>query len=122
MCGADSINIVQENPYRLADDIWGMGFRTADTIASKLGFSHEKYERLRSGLLYTLNQMSNEGHCFATREMLTEKGKELLEVEEHLLVMTLDEMIRAEDVIREDEAIYLPTFFHAKQGTAWEEV
>ncbi len=116
--GADSIKVVQENPYRLADDIWGMGFRTADTIASKLGFGHEKYERLRSGIIYTLNQLSNEGHCFATREMLTEKGTELLEVEEHLLVMTLDEMIRAEDVVREEEAIYLPPFFFAERGTA----
>ena len=116
--GADSIKIVQENPYRLADDIWGMGFRTADTIAKKLGFGHEKYERLRSGLIYTLNALSNEGHCFATFEMLTEKGAELLEVEEHLLVMTLDEMIRAENVIREEESIYLPPFFFAERGTA----
>ncbi len=45
--GADSISVVQENPYRLADDIWGIGFRTADIIAEKMGFGHERYARLR---------------------------------------------------------------------------
>ena len=59
--GNKSIEIVQENPYRLADDIWGIGFKTADTIATKLGFDKEKYVRLRSGLLYTLNTLSDEG-------------------------------------------------------------
>ena len=50
--GNESIKVVQENPYRLADDIWGIGFRTADTIAEKMGFGHEQYPRLRSGILY----------------------------------------------------------------------
>ena len=124
--GNDSIQIVKENPYRLADDIWGIGFKTADTIASKLGFGHEKYERLRSGMLYTLNRLSDEGHCFATRDMLLKNGAELLEVGENVLSMTLDEMIQAEDVKTEiftaDEerkvAIYLPPFYFSEIGTA----
>ena len=62
--GAQSIEVVQENPYRLADDIWGIGFKTADTIAAKLGFEKDKYVRLRSGLLYTLNKLSEDGHCY----------------------------------------------------------
>lgn len=78
--GEDSVRVVQENPYRLADDIWGIGFRTADTIAEKMGFDHNKYVRLRSGLLYTLNKLSEEGHCYATRKMLLETGSELLEI------------------------------------------
>ena len=68
--GKDSVQIVRENPYRLADDIWGIGFKTADAIAAKLGFEHERYERLRSGLLYTLNRLADDDHCYATREML----------------------------------------------------
>ncbi|MBR2123036.1 MAG: ATP-dependent RecD-like DNA helicase [Lachnospiraceae bacterium] len=139
--GNDSVRIVQENPYRLADDIWGIGFKTADTIAEKMGYSHEKYERLRSGLLYTLNRLSDEGHCFATRQMLMKTGSELLSVEDGLLSVTLDEMIRAEDVIvqRTDTAketgteetaeriegsgddglaIYLPVFYFAERGAA----
>ena len=130
--GNDSIKIVQENPYRLADDIWGIGFRTADTIAEKMGFDHEKYVRLRSGILYTLNKLSEEGHCYATREMLLKAGAELLSVEENVLSMTLDEMIHAEDVITEqiplpdeaepgnipEKAIYLPPFYFSEIGTA----
>ena len=126
--GNDSIQIVQENPYRLADDIWGIGFKTADTIAEKLGFDHEKYVRLRSGLLYTLNRLSDEGHCYATRDMLLKTGAEMLSVEENVLSMTLDEMIRAEDVITEvipqeedgksEKAIYLPPFYFSEVGTA----
>ncbi len=99
--GNESIKVVQENPYRLADDIWGIGFRTADTIAEKMGFGHEKYVRLRSGILYTLNRLAEDGHCYATREMLLKTGAELLSVEDYVLSMTLDEMIRVNDVITE---------------------
>ena len=123
--GNESIKVVEENPYQLADDIWGIGFRTADTIAKKMGFDHEKFVRLRSGLLYTLNKLSEEGHCFATRDMLLQTGAELLDVEDNVLSMTLDEMIRTKDVIVEDEyhteehpdtAIYLPPFFFSETG------
>ena len=76
--GPQSIEVVQENPYKLADDIWGIGFKTADTIAAKLGFEKDKYVRLRSGLLYTLNKLAEDGHCFAFREQLLETGATLL--------------------------------------------
>jgi exodeoxyribonuclease V alpha subunit len=99
--GNDSIKIVQENPYRMADDIWGIGFRTADTIAKKMGFGHDKYVRLRSGLIYTLNRLADEGHCYATRSMLISSGAQLLSVDEDVLHMTLDEMIKNRDVITE---------------------
>ena len=123
--GGESISVVQENPYRLADDIWGIGFRTADIIAEKMGFGHDRYARLRSGLLYTLNRLADDGHCYATRDLLITKGTELLGVEDNILSLTLDEMIRAKDVIlesgfMEDEeaeaAIYLPPFFFAEIG------
>ncbi len=119
----ESISVVEKNPYRLADDIWGIGFKTADQIAEKMGFGHEKYVRLRSGILYTLNRLSEEGHCYATRDMLISTASELLSVEDHLLSMTLDEMIRTEDVITEptpdeDLAIYLPPFYFSEKGTA----
>ncbi|MDO4804491.1 MAG: ATP-dependent RecD-like DNA helicase [Lachnospiraceae bacterium] len=99
--GNESIEIVQENPYRLADDIWGIGFRTADIIAEKMGFGHEKYVRLRSGILYSLNRLADEGHCYATRDMLTKTAAEMLSVDESLITMTLDQMIGERDVITE---------------------
>ena len=116
--GSDSISIVQENPYRLADDIWGIGFKTADQIAEKLGIGKEKFVRLRSGILYTLNKLSEEGHCYALREQLIGKAEELLEVEAPELEMTLDEMLRTQDVIQDEEAIYLPPFYFSEAGCA----
>ncbi len=116
--GSDSISIVQENPYRLADDIWGIGFKTADTIAEKMGIEKDRFIRLRSGILYTLNKLSENGHCYAVREQLIRTAEQLLEVEGAELEITLDEMLRTEDVIREEEAIYLPPFFFSETGCA----
>ena len=126
--GSDSIRVVKENPYRLADDIWGIGFRTADTIAEKLGVEKETAVRLRSGLLYTLNRLSEEGHCYARRDQLLKTGAELLAVEESVLPAVLDEMVRQDDVKTElidgedsapgETAVYLPPFWFAETGTA----
>ena len=116
--GSDSIQVVKENPFRLADDIWGIGFRTADTIAGKLGFGHDEFPRLRSGLLYTLNALADEGHCFASHEQLLKTGADLLDVPEKPLLGALDEMIRTEDVRLDGEAIYLPPFYYSETGTA----
>ena len=79
--GSESIAIVKENPYRLADDIWGIGFKTADSIAQKMGIDKGKFVRLRSGIFYTLNKLAEAGHCYATREQLIGRAQELLEVE-----------------------------------------
>lgn len=116
--GSESISVVQENPYRLADDIWGIGFKTADQIAGKMGIEKERFIRLRSGILYTLNKLSESGHCFALREQLVQTAAELLEVEEAELEITLDEMLRTSDLIKEDSAIYLPPFFFSESGCA----
>ena len=116
--GSKSIELVKENPYRLADEVWGIGFRTADQIGEKLGFGHEKFVRLRGGVIYTLNQLSSEGHCFARRDQLVETGVKLLDVTAEVLHMTLDEMIRVGDVIYEDDALYLPAFYYSELGSA----
>lgn len=116
--GNDSIKIVEENPYRLADDIWGIGFKTADQIAGKLGIEKDRFIRLRSGILYTLNKLSENGHCFAVREQLIETAVKLLEVDAPELEMTLDEMLRTSDVIKDEEAIYLPPFYFSETGCA----
>jgi len=76
--GSDSIKIVKENPYRLADDIWGIGFKTADKIAQNMGYDKESYARIRSGIMYALNEFANDGHCFAKKDELVNKASELL--------------------------------------------
>lgn len=116
--GSDSIAVVKENPYRLADDIWGIGFKTADTIAGKMGLEKGCFVRLRSGILYTLNKLAEQGHCYAVREQLIETAAQLLEVEAGELEITLDEMLRTEDLKKEEEAIYLPPFYYAEIGCA----
>ena len=126
--GSESIAIVKENPYRLAEDIWGIGFKTADAIAQKMGIDKGKFVRLRSGIFYTLNRLAEDGHCFATRNQLIVKAQELLEVEEPELEITLDEMLRTNDVIQDQEiivseknsqtAIYLPPYYFAESGCA----
>ena len=80
--GKDSIEKVQNNPYCLADDIWGIGFKTADGIAEKLGYEKNDSRRCRSGILYTLSKLSEDGHCYAEREQLVKSAKELLQADE----------------------------------------
>ena len=118
--GSESISIVKENPYRLADDIWGIGFKTADSIAEKLGIGKEAFVRLRSGIMYTLSSLADEGHVYAYKGQLIKRATELLEAEESSIVMTLDQMLADKDVISEPvseekgDAIYLPPFYYAE--------
>ena len=128
--GNDSIPVMKENPYKLADDIWGIGFKTADQIAAKLEFGKESYVRLRSGLMYTLSELSNDGHVYAEKQQLIETAAKLLEASPETVIMTMDDMLKKGELIQEkniartDEngnlitAIYLPPFFYAEVGVA----
>lgn len=128
--GNDSIAVMKENPYRLADDIWGIGFKTADQIAEKLGFDRESYVRLRSGLMYTLSELSNDGHVYAEKQQLIDKACELLEASPETIIMTMDEMLKKgeliseKNILKQDQegnpvtAIYLPPFYYAEVGVA----
>lgn len=116
--GKESIDKVKGNPYRLADDIWGIGFKTADGIANKMGYEKNDLRRCCSGLLYTLNQLSNEGHVYAEEEQLVKAAITLLEADEENIRQAMADMIREEKLMMEQEAIYLPPFYHSECGTA----
>ena len=116
--GKESIDRVKENPYRLADDIWGIGFKTADGIAAKMGYEKDDLRRCQSGIIYTLNQLANEGHVYAEEEQLVKAGIELLEADESPIREALRNMLLTDDLKQEDEAIYLPPFYYAEAGTA----
>ena len=116
--GKDSIQKVQDNPYCLADDIWGIGFKTADSIAEKLGYEKNDLRRCRSGILYTLSKLSEDGHVYSEREQLIKSAKELLSAEEEPITQALDEMIAKEDLILDEDAIFLPPFYYAECGVA----
>jgi exodeoxyribonuclease V alpha subunit len=120
--GNKSIEVVRENPYRLATDIFGIGFITADQIAEKLDFSKDSELRAEAGILYVLNQLSDEGHVYYPYEPLIEKSKEILQVDREVIVkafgkITLDKRIVIEDLnenIEEfkenNKAVYLAKF------------
>lgn len=120
--GNKSIEIVRNNPYRLADDIWGIGFKTADKIARQLGFAENSYERCRSGIIYVLNELANEGHCFARRKQLLAEVGKVLELEESLINSALEKMEEEKSIILDEfdekDAVYLPPFFFSETGTA----
>ncbi|OEH85051.1 recombinase RecD [Desulfuribacillus stibiiarsenatis] len=117
--GEKSIDIVQENPYRLAEDIWGIGFRTADKIALQMGIGKESFERCSAGIVFMLNELSNEGHCFATREQLIEKTEEILEISRPIIEETLGNILLNQTVIMDEEdSIFLPSFYYSEVGTA----
>ncbi len=114
----ESIKKVKDNPYQLADDIWGIGFKTADGIASKMGYEKNDPRRCRSGILYTLNQLAEDGHVYAEQDQLVETATKLLEAEEVSVREVLASMIETKDVIVDNEVVYLPPFYYAEDGSA----
>lgn len=114
----DAINTVQDNPYQLADDIWGIGFKTADGIASKMGYGKNDPRRCRSGILYTLNQLAEEGHVYAEPEQLITAAKELLQANDEPIRKAIDDMIQAKDLIQDNGMVYLPPYYYAESGAA----
>ena len=102
--GSESIAIVKENPYRLADDIWGIGFKTADSIAQKMGIDKGKFVRLRSGIFYTLLQSVSEGHVYLLQEVLLYRASQLLDVEvQHIEKYVMDLAMEKKVVLKESD-------------------
>ena len=88
--GSESVDIVKENPYRLAEDIVGIGFLTADRIAEKLGFDKNSMMRAQSGILYVLHQLADDGHLCYPSGPLVKRCREILEVDQDLILQGLD--------------------------------
>lgn len=115
--GADAVKTVQENPYRLAQDIRGIGFKSADTIAQNLGFDKLSPLRARAGVLYVLSEVSgNLGHCCLAREALASQAAELLEIPREVIdeaiVHELDAGTLIEDRIPAEGSIYPAYLWH----------
>ena len=116
--GKESIDTVKGNPYKLADDIWGIGFKTADGIANKMGYENNDPRRCKSGINYTLSELADEGHVYAEEEQLVKSAKELLLADEEPIRNAMAEMVQAEELKTDGDAIYLPPFYYAEVGTA----
>ncbi|MEV0221668.1 ATP-dependent RecD-like DNA helicase [Streptomyces sp. NPDC050704] len=90
--GDASISIVKNQPYRLASDVWGIGFLTADKIAQSVGIPHDSPERVKAGLQYALSQSTDQGHCFLPEEQLIADAVKLLQVDTGLVIECLAEL------------------------------
>jgi len=99
--GDTALQIVQENPYQLERDIFGVGFKTADRIAQALGLAPEHPSRIEAGIVFALNEMVNDGHVYVPIEMLVERSAELLGVSADLIPAGLDRLANDERIRRE---------------------
>ncbi len=137
--GDEAISVVRDEPYRLAAEVWGIGFKTADTIAAAVGIARDSPERIKAGLAYTLSEAADEGHCYLPAPNLIADAAKILEVPAEMITPCLDELAAAEGVVREEvpaaagpapagtvsqvtvsqvPAVYLPPFLMAERSLA----
>ncbi|CAM4435898.1 MAG: ATP-dependent RecD-like DNA helicase [Legionellaceae bacterium] len=120
--GDDAIEKVTENPYRLALDIHGIGFKTADIIAEKLGIEKESLIRAQAGVRHVLQELCSNGHCAVLSSELLTKSSELLEIPESIVAMgisnELEEENIKEDIIQEESCIYPISLYQAEVKSA----
>ncbi|MFG2285239.1 ATP-dependent RecD-like DNA helicase [Streptomyces sp. NPDC048595] len=126
--GDASISVVRNQPYRLAADVWGIGFLTADRIAQSVGIPHDSPDRVKAGLQYALSQSTDQGHCFLPEEQLIADAVKLLQVDTGLVIDCLAELAAdPEGVVREKvpgedgavvTAVYLVPFHRAETSLA----
>ncbi|MQY16487.1 ATP-dependent RecD-like DNA helicase [Streptomyces sp. RB5] len=125
--GDASISVTKNEPYRLAADVWGIGFLTADRIAQAVGIPHDSPERVKAGLQYALSQSSDQGHCFLPEQRLIADAVKLLQVDTGLVIDCLAELAAEEGVVKEQvpgpegepvTAVYLVPFHRAERSLA----
>jgi exodeoxyribonuclease V alpha subunit len=125
--GQEAISVVKDNPYRLATDIFGIGFKTADNIASKIGIPSDSPMRAKAGILFVLNQMADKGHCFLPLSILTEECRKSLEIREELINEAIQDLAGEKHIYVEDltlegpkrglgQSVYLASFYTAETG------
>lgn len=120
--GQELYGILKENPYQLADDIQGVGFRIADEIASRIGIHTDSDFRIRSGILYTLQQAAQEGHTCLPQELLTRRAEELLGVEgtyieKHYMDLAIEKKLMIKES-GETRYIYGANYYYMEANTA----
>ncbi|MGA8180282.1 MAG: ATP-dependent RecD-like DNA helicase [Desulfobacterales bacterium] len=128
--GNRSVAVVSENPYRLAMDIFGIGFVIADSIAEKLGFPKDSPKRIEAGILYVLHQLSDDGHVFYPYESVVKKSRETLDVERDAVVKGIGDLAMKKQIVLEDlnesidefrennKGVYLAKFYLCETGIA----
>lgn len=116
--GMEVYGILKENPYRLAEDISGVGFRMADELASKIGIHTDSDYRIRSGILYVLMQAVGEGHCFLPADVLLERAQALLEVDRENIRPQLDNMMMDKKLVIKGDSVFTSSYYYAELSCA----
>jgi len=128
--GHGSISVVTRNPYRLATDIFGIGFNTADKIAEKLGFNRSSPLRVEAGILYVMTQISEEGHVYYPYDLLLERCRDILQVDKDIVIEAFGTVVNQKRLVVEDlnedlnrftpnrKAVYLKGFHVSETGVA----
>jgi len=120
--GHDAIQVMTEDPYRLARDIKGIGFRTADAIAMKMGITREAPQRVRAGISFALQEATDEGHCGLPIEMLVELATKLLEVDKNIVKSALEHELAHDEIVADaiggEPCIFLRGLYLAERGIA----
>ena len=116
--GDDAVTLIRENPYRLCREVWGIGFKSADSIAMSLGVPPDSEMRARAGLIHTLQTLADEGHCFAPARDLIEHASLVLGIDENVVESALDAEVKREGLVNADNKIYIPELYTAEIGTA----
>jgi len=110
--------ILKENPYKLAEDIDGVGFKTADEIAAKMGIRKDGDYRIQSGILYTLLLATQQGYMYLPMELLIAKASEILEVSRDLIAPFITNMIMDRKLLVRDDNVYAPSNYYVEQSCA----
>ncbi|WP_406288201.1 ATP-dependent RecD-like DNA helicase [Embleya sp. NBC_00896] len=131
--GDASITVVRTEPYRLAADVWGIGFKTADAIAKAVGIPHDAPQRVKAGIQYTLSEGTESGHCYLPADVLVAEAVKILDVSSDLVVRCLNDLVGEEGVVCEElpgpvtvsgtqgdpvQAVYLVPFHRAEISLA----
>jgi exodeoxyribonuclease V alpha subunit len=116
--GNTAIEKLKENPYQLVDDVFGIGFKIADRIAQNLGIEPASPARIKAGIKYILNEFTNQGHCYGIINEIIDKSSELLEVEKLLVEKTLDVLKNNQEIILQEDRVWLPFYYFAELGVS----
>jgi exodeoxyribonuclease V alpha subunit len=143
--GDESVDTVKRQPYQLAADIWGIGFKTADTIAASVGIARDSPERIKAGLAYTLSEAGDDGHCYLPEHALVAEAVKILGVPAGQIAPLIGDLAADELAVRDEvpapgtgeaagagedspgeddpagdtvQAVYLPPFYHSERNVA----
>lgn len=116
--GMELYGVLKENPYRLAEDITGVGFRMADELASRIGIHTDSDYRIRSGILYVLLQAVGEGHCFLPVEAVLERAQALLQVAGESIRPQLDNLVMDRKLVIKGDSVFASSYYYAELGCA----